>query len=677
MTIVLPPWTRPPAAVRVAHCAGRADADLVEAGRAALESAGFAASVAPVGPSAEAFAAQVHAPPPAIAPNLAAPDFVRARAIASAIAAPDVTALVAARGGYGAMRLIRRLPQNLLAEHPTWLVGYSDITTLHLWALAQGVASIHGPMAASLARNGDDGSLEALVATLAGDPPPLPAIPAIDGQDGDVRGRLIGGNLSLLAALRPTELWPSLDGVLLFVEEVDEPLYRIDRMLASLDLAGGLDRVAGFVVGQLRGCGRDSGAEPEQAEALARSLVIDTLSRYERPVFAGVQAGHGSPNLPFIHGGTYRFIDGHLVHVTTKSAARAVARSIQTPERVLADAVLGGITPGAQLHISTREGHATDMTTGWTAWTDDAVVASVTPDTLFDIASVTKAVSTAVLTHLAVAESLVRFDDRCPADISAGQPKLRDLLRHTSGLPAYAPVWVEAREEDDPRAFAERAFAAITPIPEQSGREVYSDVGYIALGRWVARIFDTPLPELFDSRVATPLGISEECGYGIMTDALDRVAATERCPFRGTTLQGVVHDENCQVLGGAAGHAGIFATARAVGAIARSLLGQGTRILPAHAVDTMWSLRPRVGSYTLGWDTPSGPRSNAGTLMHRDATVGHLGFTGCSLWIDRRLGLAVVLNTNRVHPSRDNAGIRWLRPAVHDAVLDALASPTT
>ncbi|TVQ96319.1 MAG: hypothetical protein EA398_16170, partial [Deltaproteobacteria bacterium] len=149
------------------------------------------------------------------------------------------------------------------------------------------------------------------------------------------------------------------------------------------------------------------------------------------------------------------------------------------------------------------------------------------------------------------------------------------------------------------------------------------------------------------------------------------VAATEWCSWRGATLQGVVHDENAQVLGGVAGHAGLFGTADAVARLVEGLAAG--RAGPGElAVADMWDLRHRVGTHVLGWDTMSVPVSSAGTRMSAPHTVGHLGFTGTSVWLDRSRGLVVVLLTNRVHPSREDGRIRSLRPAVHDAVVDAL-----
>jgi CubicO group peptidase (beta-lactamase class C family) len=154
-----------------------------------------------------------------------------------------------------------------------------------------------------------------------------------------------------------------------------------------------------------------------------------------------------------------------------------------------------------------------------------------------------------------------------------------------------------------------------------------------------------------------------------------RCAPTEIDAWRGRMLAGEVHDENCWALGGAAGHAGLFGTAAAVGSFARAVLGTlaGDSILSQPATMRTFVQRGDVpgSSRALGWDTML-PTSSCGTRMSPTA-IGHTGFTGTSLWIDWERDVYVVLLTNRVHPTRENQAIRDIRPRVHDAIMDALA----
>jgi muramoyltetrapeptide carboxypeptidase LdcA involved in peptidoglycan recycling len=610
---------------------------------------------------------------------LAGTDEERAKALVDAIKNPEVRAILCARGGSGSNRLFDHLPSNALADRPVWLVGASDITALHLWAQAQGVASVHGPMALRLPdhlANPDDSSVDDLLDLLAH--PKAPAFTGLIGHTpGRARGPLVGGNLSLLTAMigqpllhRARGLAPvDLRGAVLFIEEVGEPEYRIDRMLTSL-FAGARQHVAAVVIGTFERC--PGGAEQVTAR------VTELLKGTNVPIVSGVQAGHSRPNAPFVLGLPV-VVDADAGTVGPVAPSRRVGPSIlRTPTtagEVLATHLQAGTASAAQLSVMIAgepvesfamgrraEPHAADVDTG-----------PVSTRTRFDLASVTKAVCTAVLAAHTVEAGLLAMDDRCPADLSIDRPVLRDLLRHTSGLPAHIEVFRDARCARDVRATAEAAFAAVHVDEAHVGTGLYSDVGYIALGRWLARVHGTTLDALFDEYVATPIGL-QRTGFGPTGPRIDRegVAATEWCPYRATFLQGTVHDENAQVLGGVCGHAGLFGTADELARIGTSLLGYGPAVLPSSAIDRMWDRTIRVdrGTYTLGWDTPSGHRSNAGRWMRRDATVGHLGFTGTSIWIDRSRDLVVALTTNRVHPTRDNQRIRHLRPAIHDAVLE-------
>lgn len=672
MPIVFPPPCRPGDAIAVVHAAGRADPDAVAAGVKALEQRGFIV--------------RYDAALGAGSGYLAASDEARAASVIAAIEDPQVRAVVCARGGYGAMRLLPLLPARLLAEHPTWLVGYSDITALHAWAARQGVASLHGPMVASLPKHDDD-TLEPLIAALASAPLPLVGAPQA-GAHAPVEGPLIGGNLSLLAALVGTPHAPSFDGAILVLEDVGEPLYRIDRMLTTLALAGVPGRIAGLVLGQFTDCGGYS-------EAAATDAVTKLVADWGVPLLRGVATGHGAANRTWVHAATATLDLARgtvtLRDLATDAPASPDARSAPMPPKLtLGATALGGPTglieealrTGICTAISVEASRAGEvvwrLAAGVTAQTPDAVRAPVTPRTVFDVASVTKAVVTSVLAGCAIERGLVGLDTRIPSALSASGATLRDLLRHTSGLPAHVRVFDAVRDaggtpEAAQRA-AERAFAAIpstgTPAP------VYSDVGYIALGRWLAALLGGSLADAFANEIATPLQLDNaRFGDGRTPIAgADGVAATEWCPWRLATLQGIVHDENAQVLGGVAGHAGLFATAGELATIARSLLGHGPQLLAPETVAMLWDTQHRVegGTYTLGWDTPSGPRSNAGQALRPDSTIGHLGFTGTSLWIERERELVVSLVTNRVHPTRDNAGIRALRPALHDAIVRTL-----
>lgn len=295
-------------------------------------------------------------------------------------------------------------------------------------------------------------------------------------------------------------------------------------------------------------------------------------------------------------------------------------------------------------------------------------------DTIFDLASLTKVLATTALVMLHVERGSLGLDDTVGDHIHAWKGAdragvtVRDLLAHCSGLPAYVPFF---REYEGREAF-ERAICG-TPL-EYSPRckSVYSDLGFMLLGFMLER--EAPLPSRFDAMQAQ-MGVVEELQFHPPPAWKRRTAPTEIDPWRGRLLVGEVHDENAAALGGAAGHAGLFGTAAAVGQHARHLLqilDGNTGAFARATVQTFIARRSDVpdSSRALGWDTML-PSSSCGSRMSPRA-FGHVGFTGTSLWIDPDRGVYVVLLTNRVHPSRANEAIKEVRPALHDAVMDGI-----
>ena len=315
--------------------------------------------------------------------------------------------------------------------------------------------------------------------------------------------------------------------------------------------------------------------------------------------------------------------------------------------------------------------------------------------TPMDLASVTKALVTATLLMQAVDEGLVGFRDpvarfrpawaNVPGDPARGA-RLLDLLNHSSGLPAWRTFYEEYDlGVDDPEAIAavrSEVMAQIVTTPRLAApgrRHLYSDLGYLLLGDLLEQIFGARLSSLFADRIVAPLGmggaryVDRQAGEGPIADA----AATELCSRRGGVVVGQVHDENCFLVGGVAGHAGVFATAAQLERFASHLLtvDRGEAAVPLVRPETLrwcWSEAARPaggGSHRGGWDTPSGERSSAGRGFAAGSTVGHLGFTGTSLWIERKRGVVAILLTNRVHPSRENERIKDLRVAFHEAIM--------
>jgi muramoyltetrapeptide carboxypeptidase len=220
---------------------------------------------------------------------LAGSDARRADEWREAVADPEARAIFCARGGYGAMRILPAIDPAPLLARPKLLVGFSDVTVLHAALNGAGLATVHGPVVTQLGRL-PEAPLAHLEALLFGTGPRGGL--GIDGAEaiapGRATGPLLGGTLTLLAHLAGTRWAPRLDGAVLFLEEVGEKPYRIDRYLAQLRLAGLLDRVAGVAVGQLTGC--------DEGEWRALDAIREALLPLGIPVAAGFPAGHEDEN---------------------------------------------------------------------------------------------------------------------------------------------------------------------------------------------------------------------------------------------------------------------------------------------------------------------------------------------------------------------------------------------
>ena len=242
-----------------------------------------------------------------VRPYLAGSDRERVREFEAAFFDPLIDGVVCARGGYGAMRLLRHLNGERLREHIKPLLGFSDITALNgYFASVVGVSSWHGPVVQSLPvlkeSAGGESKLESVRDALQGGwtrsrfeglQVLRPGPPA--------SGPLLGGNLSLVHALAGSPWYPSLKGAILFLEDVGEVPYRIDRMLTSLLLRGALDGVAGLVLGDLGGA-VSRYIEAARCSAVMRSLVLDVTATAGVPVLCGLPVGHGDENAPIPFG---------------------------------------------------------------------------------------------------------------------------------------------------------------------------------------------------------------------------------------------------------------------------------------------------------------------------------------------------------------------------------------
>lgn len=228
-------------------------------------------------------------------------DEQRASDLQQMIDDPSIRCIFCARGGYGTLRIVDAVSFEGLAKAPKWLVGFSDITTLHNAAYNVGVASVHGPMALSWNGNTSDASSrENLRKVLFGERPvyryqPRANVPMRPGKG---EGRLIGGNLSMLSQLIGTPTDFNTDGAILFLEDLDEYLYHIDRMVVHLKRAGKFDKLAGLVVGGMTDMKDNSTAFGRNAE----QIIADAVAEFDYPVCFDFPVGHWPENQPLVHG---------------------------------------------------------------------------------------------------------------------------------------------------------------------------------------------------------------------------------------------------------------------------------------------------------------------------------------------------------------------------------------
>jgi CubicO group peptidase (beta-lactamase class C family) len=308
---------------------------------------------------------------------------------------------------------------------------------------------------------------------------------------------------------------------------------------------------------------------------------------------------------------------------------------------------------------------------------------TVNPDTIYDLASLTKVVvTTTLIARLSEsANGNVPLDapiERYLPEWASGpqsewrrQVTLRHLLTHTSGLPPHRDYYLTSKNK---RQMLQKIF--VEPLETQPGvKEAYSDLGIILLGEIVERLTGKSLDELARAEIFRPLGMTDTM-FLPSKKFLTRIAPTEKdATYRKRLLRGEVHDENAYAMGGVAGHAGLFGTAADLAAFCQTLLNGGTythrRILRRSTIAEFTAPQTVSGNArTLGWAVPTENSSGGHNLSPH--SFGHTGFTGTSIWIDPEKQLFIILLTNRVHPTRENHKIQQVRPAVHDAVVEAL-----
>ncbi len=369
-----------------------------------------------------------------------------------------------------------------------------------------------------------------------------------------------------------------------------------------------------------------------------------------------------------------------------------------TVEDAFNEAVSNGVFPGAVVLVAKGENVVLEQAFG-----SRSLLPEKTPmetDTIFDLASLTKCIATTTAIMLLVKERKIRLDDKVTRFVpnfgvfNKIHVSFRYLLAHCSGLAAWQPYYeeiIKGEKVGGLKYVASRAAESFViervhrekPLAPAGTQVLYSDLGFIVLSEIVEQISGRSLDRFCQERIFQPLGL-ESTFFVDLTQLLARrfqpdlkkVAPTENCPWRKKIICGEVHDDNAYAMGGVAGHAGLFSSARDIHRYLTRLrlcYDGNDSFLPAELVKEFFRRDESVSgsTYTLGWDTPSQANSSSGSQFS-PLSVGHLGFTGVSIWWDLEKNCSIILLTNRIHPSRNNDKIRDFRPQIHDLIMKTL-----
>jgi len=307
-------------------------------------------------------------------------------------------------------------------------------------------------------------------------------------------------------------------------------------------------------------------------------------------------------------------------------------------------------------------------------------------DTIFDLASLTKPLATTLAIMGLVNDGRINLDQPLSEIVRTGAlgdkgtltPRL--ILSHCAGFKDWMPFYIDLlKYSSDARKKVLREKIIEQPLQYTPGTgTLYSDLGFMILEWLVEEASGRTLKDYVHRNFYIPMGLKRTyLSDGDMPFDIREYAATEDCPWRNRIIQGVVHDENAYAAGGYSGHAGLFGTAEEVFSIANILrghyLGKRSDYFSPGIVRAFFTRQEIIkgSTWALGWDTPSPKNSSAGKYISLNS-VGHLGFSGTSLWMDLEKDILTVFLSNRIHPTRNNMNIRSFRPLLHDLIFNEM-----
>ncbi|HXX64918.1 MAG TPA: glycoside hydrolase family 3 N-terminal domain-containing protein [Bacteroidota bacterium] len=348
---------------------------------------------------------------------------------------------------------------------------------------------------------------------------------------------------------------------------------------------------------------------------------------------------------------------------------------LQKVDDLLKRAIADSAFPGAQLAIVKDGLLIYDKSFGHQTY--DPASPEIDEGTLFDLASVSKAVGTTGALMKLYDQGVIGLDDSIGKYLplfAHGEDSsitIRDLLLHRGGFPPFRRLWLDCLDE----RWAVDTIARTRLVAHPGDSTIYSDLGMITLGKLIEKVTGVPLDEYVRREFTEPLRMRNTM-YTPPSALRARCAPTELDTlWRKRLVQGTVHDENAAFLGGVSGNAGLFSTATDLALYVQMLLNKGfyagRRYFSERTVAEFLENRTGAQERWLGWEMRSPRRSSSGSLFS-GASFGHTGFTGTSIWADPERKLTVIFLTNRVYPTRANNKITTIRPALHDLVMRSL-----
>ncbi len=343
-------------------------------------------------------------------------------------------------------------------------------------------------------------------------------------------------------------------------------------------------------------------------------------------------------------------------------------------------AIIDGIFPGAVLLCAKNDDIIFHESFGMA---DIFEKRKMGKDYIFDLASLTKPLATTLalskliennqgFLNQKIGSIIGEFKDTDKADITVDM-----LLRHTSGFPAYREYYKKiVKSSGNPRQYLRR-FLVNEPLENRPGEcQVYSDLGFMVLSWIIEKITCQRLDHFVSKQIYLPLGINDlffidlDSKDKILKKYQQKIVAAQQCPWRKKTLVGEVDDDNAWAVGGVEGHAGLFGNADSIHKLCCEILNalqdKPTKVL-SHEIIKTFVQKQKSYDMVAGFDTPSQTNSSSGTCFSQ-SSIGHLGFTGTSFWMDPETSLIIILLTNRVHPLRSNEGIKKFRGQIHDLI---------